>query len=104
MIEANKEAFDEFTRLHFEYTSNPEKNQEKFNKEGEKILKIIHEWEDRLCRTQEKTYSQYAGGLADKFWGEVRAHYPKIDSIGIITEKSSNKKLDGFNLKKIILN
>jgi hypothetical protein len=104
MVENNKEAFDAFTRLHFEYTTNPDRYQKKFNQEGEKIQTIIREWEGKLCRTQEKTYSQYAGGLADKFWGEIRKHYPKIDSIGIIVKDAQPKKeVAAFSLKKINL-
>lgn len=102
MVDENKEAFDNFTRLHFEYSSDPDTNQEKFNSEGEKILVIIREWEGRLCRTQEKTYSQYAGGLADKFWGEIRSHYPLIDSIGLIVTKP--QKSTDFKLPKINFN
>jgi hypothetical protein len=99
MVEANKEAFDSFSKLHFEYSTDPEAYQERFNREGEKILTIIRQWEGKLCRAQEKTYSQYAGGLADKFWGEVRAHFPKIDSVGIIVVKA--KETSSFNLKRI---
>ena len=99
MIEANRQAFDSFTKLHFEYSMDPDTHQETFNREGEKILVIIREWESKLCRTQEKTYSQYAGRLADKFWEEVRGHYPKIDSVGLIIEKPVEKV--PFGVKKI---
>ncbi|MBU0998601.1 hypothetical protein KJ570_03670 [Patescibacteria group bacterium] len=96
MIEQNQDAFDKFRTVHNEYTLNPDPNQENYNIEGKKILKIIKEWESKLCNQQEKTYSQYAGKLAEKFWEEVRKEYPMIDHIGIIVKK--------FNLKKINLN
>jgi len=96
MIEQNQDAFDKFRTVHNEYALNPDPNQENYNIEGGKILKIIKEWESKLCHQQEKTYSQYAGKLAEKFWEEVRKEYPMIDHIGIIVKK--------FNLKKISLN
>ena len=95
MIEQNQDAFDKFRNVHNEYVLNPDPNQENYNIEGAKILKIIKEWESKLCHQQEKTYSQYAGKLAEKFWQEVRKEYPMIDHIGIIVKK--------FNLKKINL-
>lgn len=104
MINDNKEAFEAFTKLHFDYSLDPDGNQNRFNREGERILQIIREWEGKLCHTQEKTYSQYAGGLADKFWGEVRLHFPKIDAIGIISNPKPARSDSEFNLKKITLN
>jgi hypothetical protein len=97
MVADNKEAFENFTNAHFEYSTNEDKYQEKFNKEGEKILKIIHEWEDRLCSQSEKAgFGNYTGNLAEKFQDEVRKHFPLIDHIGIIVKPS-------FSLKKIKL-
>jgi hypothetical protein len=97
MVAENKEAFDEFTRAHFEYSTDQDKNQEMFNREGEKINKIIHEWEDRLCKQSEKAgFGSYTTNLAEKFQEEVRSHFPLIDSVGIVVNK--------FNLKKIKLN
>lgn len=98
MIAENKEAFDKFTQVHFEYSTNEDKYQERFNSEGEKIQKIIHEWEDKLCSQSEKAgYANYTGNLAEKFQNEVRSHFPLIDHVGIITKPT-------FSLKKIKLN
>ncbi|HJY98217.1 MAG TPA: hypothetical protein VJ227_00695 [Patescibacteria group bacterium] len=98
MVSENKEAFDAFTRVHFEYSTDENAHQESFNREGEKILKIIHEWEDKLCSQSEKAgFGNYTGGLAEKFQEEVRRHFPLIDHIGIIVKPS-------FSLKKIRLN
>lgn len=97
MVAENKEAFDQFTQKHFEYSTNEDKFQAEFNKAGDEILKIIHEWEDRLCKTSEKAgFSTYTGNLAEKFQEEVRGHFPLIDHIGIIVKSS-------FSLKKIKL-
>lgn len=96
MVEENKDAFDSFTRKHFEYSTNPEKYQEGFNKAGEEILKIIHEWEDKLCSQSERAgFGSYTGNLAEKFQEEVRSHFPLIDHVGIIEVKK-------FSLKKLL--
>lgn len=97
MVSENKEAFNKFTTKHFEYSTNQEKYQEEFNQEGEKILKIINEWEDKLCSQSEKAgFANYTGNLAEKFQDEVKSHFPLIDHIGIVVNK--------FSLKKIKLN
>lgn len=94
MVEENKDAFDKFTQVHFEYSQDPDMRQDDFNKEGEQILKIVHEWEDKLCRRSEKAgFSSYTGNLAEKFQDEVRSHFPLIDHIGIVVKKFSLKKL-----------
>ena len=88
MLEEEKQAFDEFTKIHFEYSADQEKFQEEFNRDGEKILVIIKDYENRLCKTSEKAgYSNYTGNLAEKFQNEVKSHFPLIDHIGIITQK-----------------
>jgi hypothetical protein len=103
MVEENKEAFNSFTSSHFEYSTNEDKYQDDFNAAGEKILKIIHEWEDRLCKNSEKAgFSSYTGNLAEKFQEEVRGHIPLIDHVGIIVKASSSKKPDLFKLKKLL--
>lgn len=100
MVEENKSIFDAFTQLHFEYSTDQEKYQEKFNSEGAKILNLIHEWENRLCKASEGAgYGSYTTGLAEKFQAEVRNHFPLIDHIGIIV-----KTTPVFALKKINLN
>ena len=95
MVEQNKNDFESFKIIHDEYALNPDRNQDKYNKEGKKIMFIIKEWESKLCHQQEKTYSQYTGNLAEKFMEEVRKEFPMIDHIGIIVKK--------FKLKKISL-
>lgn len=96
MVSDNKELFEKFTKLHFEYSIDQEKMQEKFNKEGKKILEIIHEYENRLCANTERgIYNKYSANLAEKFQNEVRKHFPLIDHIGIIVKK--------FNIRKINL-
>ena len=97
MLEENKEVFDDFRKIHDAYSLNPDSLQEKFNKEGKKILEITHEYENRLCANTERgMYNKFSQGLAEKFQNEVRKFFPKIDYIGLITTQE-------FVLKKINL-
>lgn len=94
MLEENKTVFDKFAKLHLDYSLEEEKYQDEFNKEGEKVLKIVHEWEDKLCKQSEKAgFGSYTGGLSEKFQKEVKGHFPLIDHIGIIVNKFSLKKI-----------
>lgn len=98
MLKDNGKIFDSFKNLHDNYALNPESHQQEFNVQGEKVLEIIREYENRLCTDTERGgYSKYSAQLAEKFQNEVRVHFPMIDRIGIIIEKS------GFAIKKINL-
>jgi hypothetical protein len=98
MLAENKETFDQFTPLHANYGINEDKYQDEFNREGEKILKIVNEWENKLCSRSEKAgYANYTGNLAEKFQAELRKNFPLIDHVGIISKRST------FNIKKINL-
>jgi hypothetical protein len=95
MIAENRAIFDKFTKAHFEYSIDQGKNQEEFNKIGQKILEITHEWEDKLCKQSEKAgFSSYTGGLAEKFQAEIKSHFPLIDHIGIVKNNFSLKKIN----------
>ena len=103
MVEENKEAFDKFIQKHFEYSTDEDRYQEEFNKEGAKILEIIHVWEDRLCKNSERAgFGSYTSNLAEKWQTEVRSHFPLIDRIGIIVKTNKPQKVK-FSLKKIKL-
>jgi|SRR3972149_8162611 len=97
MLVDNKELFDSFKLLHDEYALNPDANQDKFNAQGEKIMAVIREYENRLCANTERgMYSKYSTQLAEKFQNEVRAHFPMVDRIGLILDSD-------FTIKKIYL-
>ncbi|HKB88578.1 MAG TPA: hypothetical protein VKC53_02915 [Patescibacteria group bacterium] len=97
MLAENKEAFDKFKNLHGEYGMDEEKYQDKFNKEGEKIMKIVNEWENKLCSQSEKAgYANYTGGLAEKYQALLRSTFPLIDHVGIVAIKST------FQIKKLL--
>lgn len=97
MLEENKDIFKKFELLHAKYSLDEEKFQEEFNREGEKILSIAHEWEGKLCSQSEKAgFGNYTANLAEKFQEEVKRHFPLIDHVGIISVKST------FKIKKLL--
>jgi hypothetical protein len=97
MLDSNKELFEKFSELHNKYSLDEDSHQEEFNKLGGKVVVVVKEWEDKLCRQSEKAgYSSYTTGLAEKFQGEVKKHFPLIDHVGIIVKV--------FSIKKITLN
>lgn len=98
MLDENREIFAKFRKLHDRYALDQDNLQDGFNQEGKKIQTIIREYEDKLCKNSEKTYSMFTGNLSEKFWGEIRAEFPMIDHIGIISKRQSP-----FSLKKINL-
>ncbi len=94
MVSENKELFDKFTKTHFEYSIDQDKNQEEFNAVGGKVLDTIHEWENRLCKTSEGAgFGSYTVNLAEKFQAEIKSHFPLIDHVGIVVNKFSIKKI-----------
>jgi len=94
MVSENKDIFDSFTKAHFEYSLDQDKNQEEFNQIGEKVLNVIHEWEDRLCKHSENAgFGNYTTNLAEKFQTEIKSHFPLIDHVGIVVNKFSIKKI-----------
>ncbi len=94
MTEANKELFDKFANIHADYGMDQDKYQEEFNKVGEEVLRIVHDWENKLCSHSEKAgYGGYTGNLAEKFQQEIKSHFPLIDHIGIVVKKFSLKKI-----------
>ena len=96
MLNNNKKLFGDFQRLHDKYVLDEERWQEKFNEEGEKVLNVIREYENKLCSQSEKGgYSHFTPKLAEKFKEEVRKHFSMIDHIGV--------KVEVFALKKIKL-
>lgn len=105
MLKDNKEIIESFRLLHDNYALNPDYLQKQFNKEGGKILALIREYENRLCRNTERgMYSKYSVALAEKFQNEVRKHFPMIDRVGLILEETDPKiSKPEFAIKKIYL-
>ena len=85
MLSAHQDVFKQFKKIHDEYEKDPSMWQEKFNEEGIKVLPIIQRWENNLCSKSESgKYGRFSNNLADKFWGEVRTIFPKIDYVGMV--------------------
>lgn len=104
MVNANMKLFDDFTRLHNRYKLDMGNLQEDFNKTGENVMKIIREWDQKLCAQSEKGgFNKFTGNLSEKFMDEVRLHFPLIDRVGIIVTRKPSAFLSGFSLKKIKL-
>jgi hypothetical protein len=96
MVAANKDLFDSFRIIHDAYALDSLGWQAKFNAEGEKVLSVIRDYENRLCSQSEKGgYGVFTGNLAEKFQAEVKKAFPLIDHVGLVVKN--------FNLKKIKL-
>ena len=84
MIAKNRELFIRFKITHDMYAADKKTWNKQFNEEGEKVLEVIREYENKLCGFSEQgQYSKFSANLSDKFWQEVRKNYPKIDFVGI---------------------
>ncbi len=88
MKEENQDLFAEFKEVHDDYEQNPDELQEQFNQQGKPVVKVIRDWERRLCRAMGKgKYSKYTQNLSEKFWDLVREEFAKIDMVGLKIEK-----------------
>lgn len=84
MLAVHKDIFLGFKEVHDKYEKDPKKWQAEFNEKGREILPILQRWENSLCSKSESgKYGKFSSGLADKFRGEVKQHFPKIDYIGM---------------------
>lgn len=84
MVEQNKDLFNNFKEIHDEYALNPGEWQKLFNQYGGEIMDIVRDYERRLCANMATgKYGQFSSNLSEKFWGEVRKMFPKIDFVGV---------------------
>lgn len=96
MLIDNEELFRRFKILHDKYELDGNKYQDEYNEFGERVLEIVRDYENRLCRDTERgKYNKFSANLAEKFQDEVRNRFPLIDNVGV--------KVDKFVLKKIKL-
>ena len=102
MVNANKELFDKFAKLHTDYGMDNDKFQEEFNKEGEKVQVVIHEWENRLCSHSEKAgYGGYTGNLAENFQEEISVKWlPVPESMWTAARKTRSISHYGNQLNR----
>ncbi len=82
MCEENKLLFDEFKKYHDMLDSNDKSAKDKFNELGRKVLRVVRRYENELCAKSENSgFGRYSENLSDKFWQEVRNHFPQITRI-----------------------
>lgn len=87
MIEENKSLFDSFKEIHDKYVEDDIKNQEEFNKQGEKVLEVVRKYELLLTsRSEGGQYAKFSSNLADKFKEQIKSVFPRIDFIGVKSE------------------
>lgn len=103
MLDAHGDLFDEFQKIHDLYALDEDKHQSEFNRVGSEVMRVIREFEQKLCSTQEKTYNQFTSKLADKFQEEIRKTFPMIDYVGIVSTTPEVAVEPAFAIKKISL-
>lgn len=87
MLEIHKDLFASFKKIHDKFAKEPKKYQKQFNEEGQDVLRIIQKWENILCSKSESgKYGKFSTSLSDKFWSEIRQHFPLIGKVGEINE------------------
>jgi len=76
--------FADFKLLHDLYATDKKRYQEKYNKEGIVIKRIIEDWESRLCNQMESgNNASYSAKLAEAFHTAIKKDYPLIEFIGV---------------------
>jgi hypothetical protein len=84
MLEYNHDLFLGFKKIHDQFMTDPDTVKDEFNLEGEKVLRVVRRYENQLCNKSESgKFGKYSENLSEKFWEEVRTHFPKIDHVGM---------------------
>lgn len=84
MVKQHKELFEEFQKVHDNFVQDSEKYKDEFNEVGGKVMEVVRSYEARLTSQSIGTgYGKFSNNLSDKFWGEIKKFYPKIDFVGI---------------------
>ncbi len=93
MYSKHQKLFDEFDGVHAAYTLDKANNQSEYNSKGLEVMRVVEEWEGRLCKQMEKgKNSTYSHRLADKFKQELRLRFPLIDFIGVEIKSPATKQ------------
>lgn len=84
MFEANREDFMRFMLLNNMYAQDKKGMKQQFDEEGAHIKRIVHEWEDKLCKQMESGQNgSYSAKLGEKFLQEVVKYIPHYHDIGV---------------------
>jgi|GEM_PF-244698 hypothetical protein len=102
MYQEHQELFDEFDGVHAAYVLNKAVNQKEYNDKGKEVIRVVEEWENRLCSRMEKgKNSTYSHRLADKFKEELRLRYSLIDFIGVEVKAPATKPVPPVIKKEV---
>lgn len=84
MYEENKELFDYFSALCENYERDPEIYKERFDEEGKKVMRIMQDWDRKLCKKMDRTgKGNYSTAVSQKFWDVIKKKYPRILEVGV---------------------
>lgn len=84
MFELHREEMMQFMILNNQYGNDKRLMKQEFDQRGAPIVKIVKEWEDKLCQTMEKGENgAYSAKLAEKFQSEVGKYFPYIHEVGV---------------------
>ena len=88
MLEKEADLFSQFRQVHDKYQQDKQQHQAEFNELGKKVVRVIHDWERRLCSVMGRSqYASYSQSVSEKFWDLVRQDFELIDMVGVIIEK-----------------
>lgn len=83
MLTSHQDDFTGFKKIHDLFHQDEARYQDEFNRLGKPILRLIEEYENRLCRKMERTNPAYSAKLSEKFRDLIRRDYPLIDMVGL---------------------
>jgi hypothetical protein len=84
MIDQHQAEFDAFQPIHDGYKQDRKKWSKQFHTEGQNIIEIIREWEQRLCSGMERGQNAvYSSKVAEKFWEEIKKRFSHIELVGV---------------------
>lgn len=84
MIKENSSLFDRFKAMQENFDVKNAGYMEKFNEDGNKVLRVIRRYENELCSKSENSgFGKFSANLSDLFWGEVRLYLPHIDQVSL---------------------
>lgn len=79
--------YQEFAHAHELFATDQHQHRLEFNRVGRDFVNIVRSYERRLCGGMERTNnSMYSTGVSETFWKLVRADFPLIDQVGVITK------------------
>jgi len=95
----HSELFDSFETIHAAYVLDKATHQAEFNRQGQEVLRVVEDWENRLCNQMEKgKHSSFSHRLADKFREELRIRFPMIDFVGAKIKPAADFVIPRINL------